>query len=228
MAIETVTIGSHVWGREGKPLGRVTQLVVEPATGRLAALVIDHGPLSTERIADVALIDRSAHDEVFLAMDDDEAGRLPPFVKREVAWVPGPPMPSNQAVTFDPVAGFVWSPYEGETNSLAELQDSLYVTPLPADTVTETISGIPESSVIVSAHTQVITADGYKAGHLHGLSLDDQDQIDGVVITTGHLYKHHVRVPVTALAGISHQRIVLTKGLDDAMDAVNEVDVQPA
>jgi hypothetical protein len=227
MAIESVAIDSHVWAREGKPVGRVTRFVVAPATGHLDALVVDRGPLSTERLVDVALVDRSAHDEVFLTVDDDEAGRLPPFVKREVAQVRESPLPPEQSVTFDSVAGFAWDPYEGE--GVADPRDdSLFETVPTGTVVTDTISSVPEDSVVLTHHTKVVSADGFTAGHLQGLELDDQQRVAGVVMTSGHLYKHHVRVPMTSVADLTHDRIKLTQGLDEAMDTVNEADIQPA
>jgi hypothetical protein len=176
---------------------------------------------------DLAQVDRSAHDEVFLTVDDDAAGRLPPFVKREVAQVRDSPLPTGQSVTFDPVAGFVRVPDEGE--GVAEPgSDSLFETAPTGTVITDTVSSVPEGSVVLSGHTKVVSADGFTAGHLHALELDDRQRVVGVVMTSGHLYKHQVRVPMTSVAGLTHDHIRLTKGLDEAMDAVNEADIQPA
>jgi len=224
MAIESVTIGSHVWSRDGQPIGRVTRFVVDPAAWRLDSLVVDHGPLSTERIADAGLIDRSAHDEVFLSVGDDAAARLPPFAKREMAQVSGPLMPSVHN------SDVVWDPYEGD--GVVQFQevtgDSLYEMAPTGTVITDTISSIPESSVVIDKRTAVVSADGFTAGHLHGLVLDGPQRVTGIVMTSGHLYKHHVRVPLSEAAEMSHNRILLTMGFDEATDAVNEADIQPA
>jgi uncharacterized protein YrrD len=224
MAIESVTIGSHVWARDGQPLGRVTRFVVDPAAWRLDSLVVDRGPFSTERLVDVTMVDRSAHDEVFLSVGGDKAGPLPPFVKREMAQVDGPLMAPvhNSAV--------VWDPYEGD--GVVQFQevtgDSLYELAPMGTVITDTISSVPEGSVVIDKGTEVVTADGFTAGHLHGLVLDGPQRVTGIVMTAGLLYKHHVRVPLSQAAQMSHNRILLTLGWDEATDAVNEADIQPA
>jgi hypothetical protein len=47
-------------------------------------------------------------------------------------------------------------------------------------------------------------------------------------MTSGHLFKYRVRVPLTAVAELSRKRIRLAKDLDDALDTVNEDDVRVA
>jgi hypothetical protein len=186
----------------------------------------------TARFVDVALVDRAMDGGVFLSVGGQEAGRLPPFVKKEVAQTREPYLEPVESTAFNPVAGIAWDPYEGE--GVAELRsDSLFETPPPTSVNVQTISGVPEGSVVLSKHTAVVSADGgqelvFTAGHLHALSLGEQNRIVGFVVTVGHLYKHHVRLPVSSVAELRHDRIVLTQGLDEVTEAVDEVDIQPA
>jgi hypothetical protein len=228
MGNTNIALGWHVWASGGEPLGRVTRFIVDSTTGRLDALAVDRGPLSTERLVDLALVDRAAHDEVFLSVADDEAAHLPPFTTREVTDVRESSLVAPAvAGTYQALAGSPWDPYEGE--GVGELRDdSLYATPLPAGAVVETISSIPESSIVLGRRTAIVSADGFTAGHLHALTIDEQRRIDDVVVTAGLVYKHHVRLPVSSIAGLTHDRIVLTQGLDAALDSVEEADVTPA
>jgi hypothetical protein len=52
--------------------------------------------------------------------------------------------------------------------------------------------------------------------------------LGAIVMTAGHLYKHHVRLPVSSVAALTHEPVVLTKGLNEVTDAIDEADVQPA
>jgi hypothetical protein len=157
----------------------------------------------------------------------EETGQLPPFVKRQVAHVRGSTMAPALSQTFDPVAGFTRVQYEGD--AIPRLHsDSLYE-PRPSETViVESIPSAPESSVVLSRQTAIVTADGFTVGHLHALALDERLRVVEVVLTAGHLYKHHVRVPSSVVAELTADRILLTQGLDEATDAVDEADVEPA
>ena len=224
MASVDIAIGAHVSNRDGRPLGRVTRFVVDPATRRLEALVVGHGPLAIdERVVDVAMAEWEADGEVFLSVDDEEASRLAPFATRQVAQVRQPypePVPSH---TFDPVAGFAGGP--NEEDAIRALQsDPLFGT----QTVVQTISSVPEGSVVLSKRTAVVTADGFTAGHLHALSLDEQRRVVGLVMTSFLVFKYHVRLPASSVAEFTHDRVRLTKGRDALTDAMNEADIRPA
>ncbi len=123
------------------------------------------------------------------------------------------------------MAGSVWDPYEGGGAAVPR-GDLLLETP-PAEGVVATISSVPESTVVLSRRTAIITADGFKAGRLHALVLDAERRIAGIFTTSGFVFKSHVRVPIAWIAGVSHRRIELTMGLDDAMGAVDEADIHP-
>jgi hypothetical protein len=63
---------------------------------------------------------------------------------------------------------------------------------------------------------------------VQALELDDRQRVVGFVMTAGHLHQHHVRLPASSVAGLRHDRIVLTQGLDEVTDALEEADVRPA
>ncbi len=225
MAILDVAIGAQVSNRDSGPLGRVTRFVVDPAGRRLDALVVARGPFSIdERVVDVAMAQWDADGEIFLSVVGEEAERLPPFAARQVAQIREPypePVPSHR---FDHVAGFAGGPNEGDP--LPELlSDPLFGT---ETFVVQTILSIPERSVVLTKCTPVVTANGYRAGRLHALSLDEQRRVVGLVMTSFFVFKYHVRVAVSSVAALTHDRILLTKGLDALTDAMNEADVRPA
>jgi hypothetical protein len=122
------------------------------------------------------------------------------------------------------VAGFAGSP--NAQDAVPELlSDPIFGT---ETIVVQTISSIPESSVVMTKRTAVVTANGYKAGRLHALSLDEQGGIAGLVMTSFLVFKYRVRVPASSVAALTHDRILLTKGLDDLTEAMNEADIEPA
>jgi uncharacterized protein YrrD len=63
---------------------------------------------------------------------------------------------------------------------------------------------------------------------LHASSLAERNRIVGFVVTSGLVFKHHVRLPVSSVAKLSQDRVVLTQGLDELTDSVDEADVRPA
>ena len=216
MAIANIDIDAQVSDRDGWPLGRVTRFVVDPATRRLDALVVSDGSFSIdERVADIALVEREADGAISLSVDREEAGRLPHFAKREVTKDREPDPAPVQSHTFDPVVGFPGGPDEGD-----EVPAALREPPFEAS--------LPDTDIVFSKRTAVVTADGFTAGHLYALSLDAEHRVDGLAMTSGHLFKHHVRLPLSSVSELSHDRILLTQGLDAMTDAIDEADVQPA
>jgi uncharacterized protein YrrD len=226
MAIDSVAIGANVWAREGEPCGRVTRFVLDPGSRKLAAIVIDHGPLLTERVVDAALVDRWGDGKVVLSLNDDAAGRLPSFTTRDIARGLLTPIPPERRIAFDPVAGF--ARYPDEDPAVPELSGGSRFAPVPPVTVVETISSVPPGTVVLVGHTPIESAAGFTAGHLHALELDEQQRVVGFAMTVGYLFKHHVRLPVSSIAGLTPDRIVLTQGLDALLDDIEEADVRSA
>jgi hypothetical protein len=223
MASTTIAFGAHVSNRNGRPLGRVTRAAVDPATRRLAALVVGDGPLTIdERVVDGAMVERQADGAVFLSVDDDESARLPPFARREVARVREPDTAPILSHTFDPVVGFSGGPDEGD--AIPELHSgSSFGSRLPETDIVQTVPGIPEGSVVMTKRTAVVSADGVTAGHLHALSLDEQHRVVDLVHDSDPVFTYHVRVPMSWVAELTPDRVLLTKGID-AVTA----DIRPA
>lgn len=221
-----VAIGEQVRTSEGETIGRVSRFVVDLAARQLTAVVIDHGPLSAERVAEITLVKRPAGDELVLAVASDEAKQLPPFAKRALAWG-SEPSTAESAALVEPAGNVVRDPYQGV--DLERLRgDSLYEWPLPDSLVVETISSIPESSVVLGKHTAIVSSDGYTVGHLHGLAVDGQRRIAEVVTTSGLIYRQHLRLPASTVVGFRHDRLGLNQRLDEVTESLDEEAVQMA
>jgi sporulation protein YlmC with PRC-barrel domain len=220
MAIEHVAIGTRVTTSDGASIGRVTRFVIDTESGRLSYVAFHHRPLGTERLIDTELITKSTATEITLSIDSEAAKQLSPVVTNELVQTRGPqtiPVSSGGMVDIAGT-GNHWFRYD---------DDSVFETVPFGTIVTETVSTIPEGSLVIGKETHVFTSDEFDVGHVDTLSLDGQLRVTGFVMTAGHLYRHHVQIPRSWVAGVTDKRIRLSKGLDESMDALPEYDVWP-
>jgi uncharacterized protein YrrD len=227
MATTSITIGAHVWSSDGKNTGRVTRFVVEPATRQLAALLIVRGPILTERVVDVGLVERLTKDGVVLAVSDAEAAHLPPYEKRAVEeWNTPSVLASTATGTYEAMSHSPRDTFESER--VPERRAETFFAPHAETVVVGTIESVPESDVVVDGRTAIVGTDGFTLGHLHALTVDERYGVVGFEVTAGLVFKHHVRAPVSWVAEVTHDRIALNLRRDAALDAVEEADVRPA
>src|SRR5260221_12149158 len=72
--------GAEVLTADGKVLGRVERVVMDPSTKAVTDLVIRKGTLLTEdKVAPVDYVDSTTENTVVLRQKADEAGKLLPF-----------------------------------------------------------------------------------------------------------------------------------------------------
>jgi sporulation protein YlmC with PRC-barrel domain len=191
----SVQLGAHVRTRDGKDVGSIERLIVEPASGEVKAAVIRKGFILTEDIQ----IPRSAlqeggEGEARLSYTADEVKELPRF---------------HQADYTAPPAEYV-SPFGYPSAALLWPVD--YVLPVPtAPTVPPAESdealrqrGVNLDDVVIAQGSDVIARDGEKVGEIHSITFDPPTgRPTKFVIRRGFLFTEDVELPAEAIEHVT-------------------------
>jgi sporulation protein YlmC with PRC-barrel domain len=79
--------GSEVFSSEGESIGRLRRVVIDPATKKVAALIVERGLLFTEeKLVPLTLVDRVEDDRVILSSSKAGLAELDRF--EETHYVP--------------------------------------------------------------------------------------------------------------------------------------------
>src|SRR5206468_11610224 len=80
----------------------------------------------------------------------------------------------------------------------------------------QNISNLPEDSVLIDKGVEVIGSDGKKVGHIDELIVDDERRVTAFVVKSGWLFKHDVRIPLSAIADRAHDHVRLNVTAEEA------------
>ncbi len=217
MAVTTIAIGTQVLAQEGVVLGDTSGFVVNRRSLQFNAIAFDRGPLSAARLANARMVDRWSAAGIVLSIGVEDARRLPMLFRRDVVPEQG------DSVDMD---GPAFKPPVRANDGLKLHIDALFAMPAAEKTTVDTCQGVPDGDVIWSPHTQIITADGFTVGQVHGLVLGANRHIDAIDMTVGRLIKHCVRMPSSVIAEFTDDRVTLTMGLEEATESLDEESVR--
>lgn len=207
-----VNLGTHVRSSDGKSLGKVDQLIVDADTNTLAYLVIDKGKLHDGRLVDINLIATTDHDGVVLKVDQAAAEELPAFIKEQFLQVRGNAsfgVPTGGQVDIQG-SGDKWMLYGSSGGQYPHTgSGSLFMSAPIGNIVTEEMSSIDESDVVLSEGTRVVDSEGKTIGHIDEMLFDDQRHPSGFIVKAGHLKHHSLRVPNKWVDGMAHDHVRL-------------------
>jgi sporulation protein YlmC with PRC-barrel domain len=198
-----------VYTFDGKNVGRIDRIVLDPQTKDVTHLVVRNGFLLTEdKLVPVDLIGAATERGVTLQAEVSDLEALPLFEETHYAWAAGnlsskPPgdtggnvgHPLYQYPTLDGVPRIVMSD------------------PPPPPYVAGTEQNIPAGTVALKEGAEVITADGKRIGTLEQVLTDpERDQATDLVIAQGLLVKERRRVPVQWVSEVKEDEIHLAVG----------------
>jgi sporulation protein YlmC with PRC-barrel domain len=211
-----IEIGQPVYANDGKRIGRVDRVVLNPATEHVDQLVIHEGVLSADRLVDRTLVADADADGVRLTVDAKAADTLPEFSLDRY--------PVVSPASADGLGGF--APIESSTQ--------LYVTPAPGETdtrwlgasfdlgpppePTERTTSLPWGDVQFDRGADVVDVDGQPVGKVHDLYFDAVGAVTGLLVHTGHVRHRDVAVPLEWIAGVDDDRVRLNISAAEAID----------
>lgn len=200
--------GAHVEGKDGKDLGRLHSVVIDPRDNEVTHIIVNTGPHFPEpgfgapELINVPIeqMDDAGEDKVVLRATRDEFRKLPQYVEHDFT----PARAAPQAEHTD-AAHFLWNTGVALAASLARITTGI---PIPAETVRKASF---EREILNDApvwrrepHTHI--------GDVERVLVDeDTDEIKELVIRRGHVFHEDVVLPIDyvteILDGIVHVQL---------------------
>jgi uncharacterized protein YrrD len=200
--------GSPVYSADGKDVGRVDRVVLNPKTKEVTHIVVRKGFLFLEdKIVPLSLIASSTEDGVSLRSGAGDLEKLPPF--EETHYVSAEDPDAGDAIPMqDMAAPLYWYPPMG--GWLGYTESSLgYPPPYPM----ETTQNIPHDTVAVREGAWVITADGQEVGTVERVFTDSAtDRATYFLMSQGLIFKEKKLIPVTWIREMKENEIHLSVG----------------
>ncbi|MCO5175662.1 MAG: PRC-barrel domain-containing protein [Thermomicrobiales bacterium] len=202
----------NVLTSDGKKLGSVERLVLDPKSRQIVEMIVSGGFLGHHRhIVDVGMIASHEVEELVLDMPEEAATKLPEFVETHYSTVPDDELHNVPFIL--PNAGgaglylygapYVGRGYEGSKDSFFDAA--------PVDPpIVENRTNVEENDVIISDGTDVVGADGHKVGTVEEVYLDDDGQLTGFLVKKGLIFTRDIRVPMDWVSEVDGDKIHLS------------------
>ena len=208
-------LGVAVTASDGKHVGRVRRLVVDPATSLIPYFVLDRGPFLPQVLVapdDIAEIE--AGGALGLCLDAGQVAALPRYVAQDLVVAESPAMTAlDYAIPAD--GGLL--PLEARALGTRAThigtpfrpgEDALLGARLPMDAVIVARSSLPEQDYPIGRGTEIWTSDNWTLGHVVAVDLADDGHPQALVVGSLFNRPHH-RVPFAAIAAGEPQRLVI-------------------
>ncbi len=191
--------GVPVYAPDGRHVGKVDYVVVDPASRRVTHIVIRQGHLLPEdKVIGVEQLSTTTEERIVLASEPEN---LPPF--EESHYVPLDEGTRRQWGIGSGVP-LLWGGWMGG--------DSTPLWEIAGERITR---NIPEGDVAVPEGARVEDANGEHIGHVHELVTDPKSgRITYLVIEAGHLWgKHTKAIPVNWVSTFGEGQVSLAVGV---------------
>jgi sporulation protein YlmC with PRC-barrel domain len=200
---------ANVLAANGKQLGHIDRVVLNPETKEVTHIVVRKGALFTqeERVVPIDMVARTTRAEIDLR---DEAGDLkssPAFEERRIVGEDVDAPPASPVMYGTPMMG-------------ASLP------PDPADRfVTQIEQNIPEGTVALKEGATVITAEGKHVGRVEQVRADlPADRATHLLVSAGLFTKETKLIPITWVKMIDENEVHL-RVESDALDKLADASV---
>lgn len=211
--------GARVYLANGKEIGRLDRVVIDPLTMQVSEIVIKHGLLSPERkIAAATLIDRIDGDEIHLIEYPGGWNELPDFEEHDYRYMSGENMtyPENLSGS-DAQLMYSYPPIIPVSGGGAYPPGAILhgepATPSPdyaSSYVKETRRNTPEGEVALKEGARVVSADGAELGSLERLFTNPENgEVTHFLVSSGMLLKKEKMIPANWVSELHEHEVRL-------------------
>jgi len=196
---------ASVFTADGRDVGRVDRVVLNPQSKQATHIVVRKGFLFTEdKIVPVSLISTATQDRVTLRPDAGDLDTLPPF--EETHYIPlneaeshSAGYPSEQAYPlywYPPMGG--WMGYD-----------------FPLPYIEETRQNIPHYTIAVKEGARVIASDDQRVGSVEQVFTDSAtNRVTGFLVSRGLIMKEKRFVPIHWVEHVTEEEVFLSVGTE--------------
>jgi uncharacterized protein YrrD len=196
--------GSRVYTADGKDVGRIDKVVMNPQTKELTHLVVRKGFLFTEdKVLPLSLVASANEDGLMLQAEAGNLDKLPAF--EETHYIALDEVERGESDYADNSVLYWLPPYD----SLG--YPSIY--PYPPPYTATTTQNIPENSVVLEEGTEVYSSNKELLGRVERILTDFPSEIATYfVLTLGQLGSEKKLVPMTWVKQINDGKLYLSVG----------------
>ncbi len=215
--------GTHVYTADGKDVGSIDRVILDPHTNEISGIVVKQGWLfSEDKVISIDLVNTTTEDRVTLHQTKHNLHDLPSF--EETYYVPleeedYPKGLSEKAVAFPdyappasygyPPLGTAWWGYGGYFG--LPPAEPTATSDYGADYIQRTRTNIPEGTIAVREGARVMSLDDQHVGDVEEVFTDPQSNYaTHILISQGHLFKEHKLVPTNWIKSERENEVRLT------------------
>jgi uncharacterized protein YrrD len=196
--------GTGVFTAEGREVGHIDRVVMDPGTKEVTHVVVRKGFLFTEdKVVPIDMIASATDDHVVLRSGVGNLDTLPLF--EETHYIPLEEAEPDLRRTAKDASPMYWYPPIG----LAAWGAPGDFGPEPLY-ATHTEKNIPEGTVALKEGSKVISSDGNQVGNVERVVTDSQtDRATHILISQGLLLTEKKLIPVTWVSAIMEKEVHL-------------------
>ncbi|HLV81120.1 MAG TPA: PRC-barrel domain-containing protein [Chthonomonadaceae bacterium] len=211
-----IAMGEPVRSLDGRDIGRVKYLILDPPTGHVKKIVVEKGLLLPDDVElPIEAIQDSEENRLSLRLTADQVKEYPRFDPSQYI---GPPPEAPYPTIGSPFGGFLWPLAYPSTSYMPGVYP--VPIPLPQDLDSEG-NPIPNEVVererqadlqnaVLSAGADVVTQDGKKIGEIEQVLFDPQTgQPTALRIRKGFLFHQEAEIPAEWIAAADDDEITL-------------------
>lgn len=212
--------GVGVRTSDGKSVGQLDRVVVDPRTKEVNYIVVRKGAFfTTDKVVPLTLVASADDEGIALREDAGDLEQLPDFEERyyvpadEAGTPPGAPVTSAGAGISAAPTVYAYPPVVGgETAGLGNVnaQGTVGALSIPQPVIERTERAIPDDNVAIRSGVRVVSADGQHVGSVEQvLTGQYADRVTHFVIAQGVLFKDRKLIPVDWVNEIGEEEIHL-------------------
>ncbi len=203
-----LTKGADVYSSEGKKLGTLDRVILDPKTREVTELVISRGHLfPAKKIVSMDAVEQEVKDKITLRGPKQDLDDFLDFEETHYVDLEQTENLTNDEVLVPtsywyPPLGLAWWRAGGTDNPIY---------PAAPIYVAKTTKNIPEGTVALEEGAKVISSDEKHVGNIEQVVVDSQDKrVTHFVVTEGVLFKDRKLVPVTWISEIDENEVHLS------------------
>jgi uncharacterized protein YrrD len=200
--------GTRVYTVDGRDVGTVDRVVLDPRTNKVSAIVVRKGWLFTEdKVVPIEMVDAATEDRVTLLETKHDLQALPEF--EATYYVPAWEEDYKGVTTPHPYAAPVYS-YPPVGVAWWGVGTYLDYPRTELDYTVRTEENIPPDTVALKEGARVLSLDGEHVGNVEELFFDSESKrVTHLLISKGILFREHKLIPANWVALTGEEEVSL-------------------
>lgn len=208
--------GTHVYTSDGKNVGSIDRVVLDPRTDDVTDLIVRKGWFSEDKVIPVGLVETTAEDRVTLAKTEHDLPTLTKF--EETYYAPAydtqpqggdSAYPQGYAAAPMPMYGYPpigvawWGGLGGNIGYAPGMEEPQYTKRVQEN--------IPTGTIAVKEGARVLSLEGDHIGNVEAVFTDPAtNHITHIIISQGLLFKEHKLIPTNWIKLAGEDDVMLT------------------